>query len=528
MHSRLPMASHEQRKNLDRVVQFLQTLTPDVQLTADALLTSKIQNLALDSRVINAGDAFVAIQGEQQHGLDHLGSVLDKQPGLVISDRSLTAQEQQLLDKRAYQCPVVIVNSLKSLLGEFAHWFYDQPSEHIKVVGITGTNGKTSTAFYTAQLLESIGQKTALIGTLGNGLFGALKTSFNTTPDVVQVHRLLAEFIRQGAQWVVMEVSSHALELGRIKKMTFETVALTQVTRDHIDFHGSVGAYQEAKQKLFTDYRSNHQVVNLEDRVGQQLYATAHLSNVWSYGVFDNPSSSKTIDTEQINLVCEALQLQSNGMALGLRYKEGLHQIKVPLMGRFNAENVLCALSILLSSGFEWSAILKPLAELQSVEGRMQQVSQSPTVIIDFAHTPDALEQVLTAVKQHLAASVSGALWVVFGCGGDRDQGKRPLMAKISERLADKVVLTNDNPRFEAPEDIIQQVMQGFESPETVQVELDRQVAIEKTLACASEQDIVVIAGKGHEAYQEVRGIKIPFSDRAVVQAWLKAKKDGE
>ncbi len=522
-------------KTVAQIVAFLQPrLLAEMQQSDSVEL---VNQLTLDSRQLSQGDGFIALQGGRQHGLDYLQTLLTKQPGLVISDRALDQSEQDLINRHNAVaiplCAVLVVDTLTDKLADLGHWFYDQPSERIKVVGITGTNGKTSTAFYTAQLLTGLNQKVALIGTLGNGLFGALKTSQNTTPDVVSVHRLLAEFIELGVQWVLMEVSSHALELGRINKVVFETVALTQISRDHMDFHGTVEHYQAAKQKLFTDYHSKHQVLNLNDAVGQSLAKSAQLSGLFGYA---RGTSLEQIanDLNQVmspaELQCTQLLLGPNGMTLSLRYQGELCIVKVPLLGAFNAENVLCACSIILSSErltTDLQTIKELLENLQSVEGRMQQVSLTPNVIVDFAHTPDALEQVLIAVKQHLIDDMHkqttrpGQLWVIFGCGGDRDQGKRPLMARVAESIADKVMVTDDNPRFENPQLIRGQIFTGFKQPQSVLEQADRKRAIEEVLVAAKPEDIVLIAGKGHELYQDSQGVQTPFSDEQVVLDWV-------
>lgn len=522
-------------KTVAQIVAFLQPqLLTKMQLT---VCVEWVNQLTLDSRQIAQGDGFIALQGARQHGLDYLQTMLTKQPGLVISDRALNQSEQDLINRHnavaTLLCAVLVVDTLTDKLADLGHWFYDQPSERIKVVGITGTNGKTSTAFYTAQLLTGLKHKVALIGTLGNGLFGALQTSENTTPDVVSVHRLLAEFIELGAQWVLMEVSSHALELGRINNVLFETVALTQISRDHMDFHGTVEHYQAAKQKLFTDYGSKHQVLNLNDAVGQSLAKSAQLSGLFGYAI-STPLEQIESDLNQAmshaQLQCSQLMLAPNGMTLSLRYQSDLFVVKVPLLGSFNAENVLCACSIILSSEClktDMQAIRELLENLHSVEGRMQQVSKTPSVIVDFAHTPDALEQVLIAIKQHLIDDVHnqttrpGQLWVIFGCGGNRDQGKRPLMGHVAETIADKVMVTDDNPRFENPQQIREQIFTGFKQPQAVLQQADRKLAIEEVLATTKPEDIVLIAGKGHEDYQDSQGVKRPFSDEQVVLDWV-------
>ncbi|VAW48049.1 UDP-N-acetylmuramoylalanyl-D-glutamate--2,6-diaminopimelate ligase [hydrothermal vent metagenome] len=523
-------------KMLDQLVAFL----GKNPISSERVSQQKVLNLSLDSRQIRIGDAFIALQGEQVHGLDFLANVLPQQPAIIFSDQCPTQAQQQRLD--AYPDMVcLVVEHLAKRLADLANWFYDQPSQRIKVVGVTGTNGKTSVAFYTAQLLNGLGQKTALMGTLGNGVFkqgqDTLAETVNTTPDVVTVHRLLAEFIQQNVDWVIMEVSSHALELGRVDGVVFDTVALTQVTRDHIDFHGSLNAYQDAKKKLFTDYPSRIKVLNASDAIGKKIIdlfsqTAEHSVYIWCYTLI-KPVEKMPFNCElccpKLILTPEGMLLELTGTALMGGGEKIFNPIFVPLMGAFNAENVLCALSIILASDLNrntthfWDDLVKGLSTLQASKGRMQLIELPetyPTVMVDFAHTPDALQQVLFAVKQHLNL-FSGRLWVVFGCGGDRDFGKRPLMAKTVESLADCIMVTSDNPRFEAPEQIIQHILSGFKYVDSVNVVLDRQKAIEQVLALAKAKDVVFIAGKGHESYQNIKGVKIPFQDEKIVLNWV-------
>jgi len=480
-----------------------------------------IKHCSLDSREITQGDLFLAVEGEQRHGIDFLQQVLTKLPGLVICDRDLSEAAKALVAEHLNQfneinLEVWIIKDIKTFIGDFAAWFYNQPSQKIKVVGITGTNGKTSSAFYTGQLLKQLGKKVALIGTLGNGLIDALKQSANTTPESVTVHRLLHDFYQQGIEWVVMEVSSHGLCLGRIQGVAFQTVALTQVSRDHIDFHGTEAAYKEEKKRLFTEYKTQNQVINLDDSVGQALYELASNTqkNMWCYAVNSH--------TEQASLQSVNSQLTPEGIVFDAKVKDSqpFNGIHLPLMGLFNLENCFCALSILLVNGFNAQQVFANVPGLVSVAGRMQVLAKSPTIILDFAHTPDALQQVLKAVKAHLKDS-KASLTVVFGCGGNRDQGKRPLMAKVAEDLADKVMLTTDNPRDEQPEQIIKEIEIGLNLPQKAMQQVDRTQAILSVLNAAKKEDIVVIAGKGHEDYQEIKGVKHPYSDAQVVNQWL-------
>lgn len=517
-------------KSLNQLVQFIEPSktfkVSDVQL----------KDLQSDSRQLQAGDVFIALQGLSNHGLDYLQHAIDAQVACMLADRALTKSEQACLNAAHHEIKIVVLDDLPERLANIANWFYDQPCNQLKLVGITGTNGKTSTAHYLAQLLLQLGEQPALIGTLGNGLVTEcqskdLDKTVNTTPDVVTIFRLLNQFYQAGANWVIMEVSSHALALGRIKEMVFEAVALTQVTRDHLDFHGSEEHYRQTKAKLFTDYPSRHQVLNTNDSVGQALIDSGHLSKPFVYSVEPNPSAQ---------LQCLAYDLNTRGIELDMIY-QGLQsdqpdteraQACLNLMGTFNIENVLCAASIVLASGFPLQSVVTLLPSLNAVNGRMHKVTTEPTVIVDFAHTPDALEQVLKALKPHVTdtskpaalntgQAIDAKVWVVFGCGGDRDRGKRPLMADVAERYADKVVLTSDNPRFENVQQIMTDIMAGFKKPQKVILKQARQKAIEYALVHAQVNDVVLIAGKGHENYQEIMGVKHPFSDQKVVLDWV-------
>jgi UDP-N-acetylmuramyl-tripeptide synthetase len=490
----------------------------------------RVHQLSLDARELTAQDGFVAIQGHRHHGLNFLQQARDA--CLVFADRPLEGDEQAWLDAQGTSLQVIVVEGLGSRLGELANWFYDFPSRTLKVVGITGTNGKTSSAHYVAQLLLQLGQLPALIGTLGNGLYRrvgqSLPGALNTTPDAIKLQRLLAEYKQQGVNWVVMEVSSHALTLDRIAGMQFECVALTQLGRDHLDFHDTEQAYGEAKARLFSAYPSRHQVLNADDVLGRAL--AARLPGALSY----TQRLEEDAGGVPPQLSCQEVCLTPEGMALNLKFVDSECPVHLPLMGRFNVENVLCALGVLTACGFDWAACCHALPKLKAVTGRMQKVAEHPTVIVDFAHTAGALEQVLDALHQHLPQanrsaalrSLPARLWVVFGCGGDRDAGKRPMMAKVAEQKADCVVLTNDNPRFEAPEKILADTLAGMEAPQRAQCILDRKEAIERVLQQAAPEDVVLIAGKGHEAYQDVQGEKRPFSDQQVVLDWLQAQTE--
>ena len=498
----------------------------------------KLNHLSLDSRKIKSNDVFIALQGEQTHGLKYLAQVLVAKPSVIIADRALTDIEEATVEafKAEINEPISIwiIPNIKNNLGVLGDWFYNAPSSQIKVVGITGTNGKTSSAFYTAQLLELQGKKVALMGTLGNGAIHALQPTQNTTPDAIQVHRLLSEFLEQGFQWVVMEVSSHALCLGRVQAVKFNTVAMTQVTRDHIDFHGTVEAYRQAKMRLFTDYQADHRIVNLADSTGQKIAAELAGGSFTSTRFTYSAKEPQTDSFSRADMQLEYFKLNQAGFSGQLAVAQSKERFKATLMGAFNLENLFCALAILYQNQFELPVLLRGVEQLKSVLGRMQVVHHQPTVIVDFAHTPDALEQVLQAVKAHGQAfevtthgQQEHKLSLVFGCGGDRDKGKRPLMAKVAEKYVDTLILTSDNPRTESPKRIIEEICVGVSdmlvNQERLQIEERREKAIVMALAQAKSDDIVIIAGKGHEDYQEIDGVKYPFSDIKVIQQFYAA-----
>lgn len=530
------------QKSFQQIMEWLEKSLKSPALPGEeSLLSQKVVQLTADSRQLDAQSVFIALPGFHAHGLDFIqpetACVAVLTPATELAE--VQAKIQQL--RQQGHC-VLEVTGLAEQLGVLANWFYNAPSQKLEVIGITGTNGKTSTAFYAAQLLASQGTKVALMGTLGCGFLGDLQPSANTTPDGVTVHRLLAQFAAEGAEAVVMEVSSHAIALGRIDSVQFHTLALTQVTRDHLDFHGSEQQYHETKKQLFLNHgrTAKHWVVNAEDSVGQAVIQACQKRSAGEktpdclrYAV-----SVKEVLSGSVDLSCEQLQFLPQGLK-GVVKLAGLRQAcQVNLLGQFNVENLLCALGIVWvqNDGDAVSLMQKlshRLLELQPVTGRMQRVvlgacaaaENLPVVVIDYAHTPDGLAQALKAFRQHLP---NARLTCVFGCGGDRDRGKRPLMGSVAYRLADQVVVTSDNPRCEPPEQIIAEILQGIEAVENVQVIEDRAAAIEQAIAQARPGEGVLIAGKGHETIQQFCEESLYFSDWEVaVQALQKREVTG-
>jgi UDP-N-acetylmuramyl-tripeptide synthetase len=458
--------------------------------------------ITADSRLVKPGYLFLAYPGVQSDGRDYIAQAIEAGAiGVIFDDIDFTWQEKWTVWHRA-------VRHLKQVVGDIAADFYQQPSGKLNVVGITGTNGKTSVSHWLAQSLTYLGEKTAVLGTVGNGFLNATRSATNTTPDAILLQAMLAEYLALNAQTVVMEVSSHGLDQGRVNGVEFDVAVLTNLSRDHLDYHGSMEAYAQAKQKLFSWPSLKCAVINADDAFGQRLLTAlkAESKATLSYGFSD-----------EADLHASHLRLHESGLSMQVSYKQRSVELQAPVLGRFNAYNVLAVLSGLLALGNTLESALPALAKLQSVTGRMQQFGgeKLPLVVVDYAHTPDALEKVLITLREQ----ATGQLICLFGCGGERDAGKRPLMGAIASQLADRVVLTSDNPRGEAPDAIIAEIMKGMHGH--YQVEADRAMAINLAIHSAMPGDIVLLAGKGHESYQEVAGVKQPFDDALMAKRAL-------
>ncbi|HEB57880.1 MAG TPA: UDP-N-acetylmuramoyl-L-alanyl-D-glutamate--2,6-diaminopimelate ligase [Gammaproteobacteria bacterium] len=476
------------------------------------LPAAEIGGLALDSRQVAFGDLFFALEGSQVHGRQFVDQAIERGTAAVLQEASWAKKEQRS------GVPVISVPALRFKLGAIAERWYGNPSQALTVVGVTGTNGKTSVSHFIAQALRTDGPCGA-IGTLGNGLFGNLQPSIHTTPDAIIVHGLLAGMCDAGAQQVVMEVSSHALEQGRVAGVAFDVAVFTNLSREHLDYHGDMASYGRAKRRLFETPGLKYAVINLDDDYGQSLLAgMPGAVGTVSYGFDNSRLSPSLLGTE--------LQLDSQGLRLRIESDWGCGELNVPLLGRFNAENLLAAFAALLACGLSFDEVLARLSCVQPVTGRMQRLGSGagePLVVVDYAHTPDALAQVLEALRAHGA----GRLICVFGCGGERDEGKRPLMARAVEQAVDQIIVTDDNPRGEDPEVIVADILSGFKDADAVTVINDRAAAIHHAVSRAGEGDVVLVAGKGHEDYQLVGGQRLPFSDAEQVRAALRARPSG-
>ncbi len=465
------------------------------QLLPQAASSTLIRELTLDSRKVRPGDLFLAVPGTQQDGRVHIADAVARGAAAVAYEAEGAAV------MTAHSAELIALKGLANQLSAIAGRFYGEPSRGLHLIGITGTNGKTSVSQLLAQALDLLCERCGIVGTLGNGFYGALEQGRHTTPDPIGVQATLADMKNAGARAVAMEVSSHGLHQGRVAALAFDVAVLTNLSRDHLDYHGSMQAYAEAKAALFAWSGLRCRVLNLDDAFGRELAAAEHDSRLISYSLHD----------AEAYLYCRDAQFDEQGVRATLVTPRGEGSLRSSLLGRFNLSNLLAVVGALLGLDYPLDEILQVLPQLQGPIGRMQRLGggKQPLVVVDYAHTPDALEKVLEALRPH----VKGRLLCLFGCGGDRDNGKRPLMAAVVERLADAVLVTDDNPRTEAPAQIFSDIRAGFVTPESVQFVHGRGQAIAQLIAAASADDVLVLAGKGHEDYQEINGVRQPFSD---------------
>lgn len=469
----------------------------------------RVTGLVMDSREVKPGDAFVAIAGFGAHGLRFVDQA--RAAGAVA-----ILFEPPAPDDLPAPADAIAVPGLRSRLGEMADRFHGRVTEAMTLVGVTGTNGKTSTVQLLAQAWTLRGVRAGSVGTLGVGLYGQVTPTGFTTPLVLKLHELLAQLHAAGAQAVAMEVSSHALDQGRADGVHFDVGVFTNLTRDHLDYHGDMETYGAAKARLFAWPGLKAAAINLDDDYGRRLLAQLP-AGVASVGL-----SSR--GAEGAALRAEALQLDSAGISFDLVAGDESHAVRSPLLGRFNVDNLLAVAGALYALGDAPAQIAQTLSQLQPIHGRMNRLGgdgRKPLVVIDYAHTPDALEQALKSLRAHAQAQ----LICVFGCGGERDRGKRPQMATIAEGNADIVIVTDDNPRAEDGDRIVADILAGFAHADAVIVQRDRAAAIARAIGDAGPNDIVLIAGKGHEPYQEINGVQHPFDDTEVARTRLEMRE---
>lgn len=483
---------------------------------------SSIHALRLDSRQVGAGDVFFGLKGTAQAAkiAEFIQSALDKGAVAVFSEVAVDGFSQQ---------PVFVVEDLRQWIGILAQRFLQaqQPVQLAKVAAVTGTNGKTTISRLLAELLFLTGHKTAVMGTTGNGVLPGIEPSTHTTLDAIQLQRQLYLYAQQGAQYVCLEASSHGLDQGRLAGTDISVALFSNLTRDHLDYHGTFEAYAAAKSRLFEFPALSHAILNKDDTAWQMMQAVVARQNqakvassltgspaitTWTYSLNDSSADFYT----------RSIDYSLSGAVIRLVTPQGEITLNSPLLGHFNVSNVIAALAAALALGLSLPEIARQVPQLKGAPGRMQVVEhQQRLFVVDYAHTPDALTQVLSSLKHHVADA--GRLWAVFGCGGDRDRGKRPLMTQAALALADVVLLTADNPRSESVEQILADMQQGVNIPQAVQllVEPNRRTAIRHVVQQAKPNDIVVFAGKGHETYQEIEGVRHWFDDVVELNAAL-------
>lgn len=464
-----------------------------------------VSGMGVDTRALRRGDAFIALNGSQAHGLEHLDAAINAGASVVFWEPDGNADWSAFVAARCRSIPAVRVPDLRAFLGAFAADYYGNPSKRVPVIAATGTDGKTSVTQIVAQAMTLTGDRFGVLGTIGNGFPGALKATPNTTLDVVGVQGALAELVEAGAKGVAMEASSHGLDQGRLDGVQVRGALLTNLSRDHLDYHRDLAAYAAAKRRLFLFPGLEFVIVNSDDAFGRTLLADdAIQARKIRYG--SNPDADVCI--ADVHATQAGLQVRLNGN-LG----DGV--IHSRLMGDFNAANLAAAFTVMRELGVEADAAIAALSQVEPIEGRMESwhLPGDVTVVVDFAHTPAALEHALRTLRHH----ATGQLHCVFGCGGDRDRGKRPLMGAAAEHYAARCVITDDNPRNEAPQQIIDEILGGMQNRAQAVVIRDRESAIRDAIANAGRGDIVLIAGKGHENYQIVDGRRSWFSDRALV-----------
>ena len=455
----------------------------------------ELRGLAYDVRAVEEGSLFFCIPGMRADGHDFAAEAVQRGAVALVVERPL-----------ALDVPQLVVASARAAMAEAADIFFGEPTRELQLAGVTGTNGKTTTCFLVYEILAAAGRRPGLVGTVESRVGGKPRKLARTTPEAIDLQRLFREMLDAGDRSCVIEASSHAIELHRLDRARFTALAFTNLSQDHLDFHGTMEDYFAAKRRLFISGDETPAAINIDDAFGRRLAADLRAlgqENVFTFG----RAPDADLRPDEIELGAE-----------GTRIRLGELELRSPLLGAFNAENLLTAAALARLLGVDDASIAAGIAALKGVPGRFELVDRGQpfTVVVDYAHTPDALSRVLTAARE----LARGKLICVFGCGGDRDREKRPLMGEIAAALSDVAIVTSDNPRSEEPQAIVGEILEGLER-ETVEVELDRRAAIGQALAQAGEGDVVVIAGKGHEQGQEIGGRVLPFDDRVVAAELL-------
>jgi len=476
-----------------------------------------IAGLSVDARKIQTGDLFLAVAGSIAHGLSFAEQAISHGVAVIVYDPASNGEFLAGDVKSKSDIKLIALDDLSGHVSAIAARFYSYPSEKMSVIGITGTNGKTSVSHFVAQALTKNKTACGVVGTLGWGLLDSLNETINTTPDAVSVQSQLSSLLNDGVNAVAMEVSSHGLDQARVEAVDFKGAIFTNLSHDHLDYHKTLEAYGQAKLSLFKAPSIEFVVLNGDDEFSQKIRAVLAPSvKVLSYsrGVSKGQSADNNV------FVISGEKQTVSGLSFKVGFNGQSAHIKSPLFGSFNVDNLVAALACLVAMGQGFEEATVAIQGLKSVAGRMESISlfeNCPTVVVDYAHTPDALKLALSSLREHC----TGELKLVFGCGGNRDEAKRAVMGRIAVEGADQVVITNDNPRFESAEKIAEQIQSGTSGAKNVQVILNREQAIQQIIADAGSDDIVLVAGKGHEDYQQVKDVKIAFSDVDCVKAAL-------
>jgi len=483
-----------------------------------------INALVQDNRKARSGNLFIAHQGFNTHGLLYAQDAVAKGVSVVLWDGDLgfnNDKRDEILDSISNKVLCIQCPDLKYKVGAIASRYYEQPSLSLNVIGVTGTDGKTSIAHFLAQCLDAYDVPCGVLGTLGNGFINDLHPTGLTTVDALLVQKTLSDIQQAGAKHVVMEVSSHGLDQGRVNGVAFTTAVLSNMATDHLDYHGTQAHYVAAKKRLFYTPGLSSAVINLDDEFGRKLAKEVreHVC-VWGYSLEKDISAYKDCADYFVNAV--EIKPFERGCHLSVSTPRGEGCFDLPLLGRFNISNAMAVLSTLLLTQISCESAINSLTAIRSVDGRVEIIAEDdkPVVVVDYAHTEQGLSAVCHSMRDHF----SGVIWCVFGCGGDRDRSKRPLMAKAAEKYADKIIVTTDNPRHEDPQSIVDEVLTGFSSLENVEAILDRRQAIDIAITNAQPGDVVLLAGKGHETSQIVGDVHIAFDDRRVARELLSAR----
>lgn len=496
-------------KNLRALLAGLTAVPPDIGIT----------DLTLDSRKVIPGGAFVALPGLRTHGISFAPQAVNAGASVVLWEPAEGVDAKNAAALLPSHITLVAIPRLSTLLGAIADRFFDSPSKAVAVAGVTGTNGKTTIAYVLAAALARLGKSSAYAGTLGYGRIEAVQPGTHTTPDCITVHRQIAELRDDAVSHLGMEISSHALDQHRIDGVCIDTAIFTNLTHDHLDYHGTFEAYGAAKARLFAWPDLRHAVINIDDAFGRGLAAN-HTGSAMTLCSRSTSSLTSLTSHSSRHLLARQVVAAPRGLEIHIDSSWGAATLNSRLIGDFNVDNLLTVVGALLGWGFPLAAAVSAIEQCVAPPGRMETFTAAgrPLAIVDYAHTPDALEKALLAARAHC----SGKLICVFGCGGDRDTRKRPVMGAIAERLADLVIVTDDNPRTEDGDAIVADIVTGLKSPQSVVIERDRARAIERAIHGAHASDTVLVAGKGHEDYQIVGPETRYFSDRDVVQAVLR------